>query len=164
MRRYLVVANQTLVGSELMEIIQARSVTEEACFHIVVPATPVREKRVWTRGKAQALAKERLGDAIKRFADFGAEATGEVGDANPMAAIADCPWTVAFDGIILSTLPPGRSEWPRQDPSVPRGARLWRACDPRGGPSRARARQARPGRPCAEGAACRGSPGAASRS
>ncbi len=115
MRRYLVVANQTLVSDELLEIIRARAVTEDAAFHIVVPATPITEKRVWTLGKAQALAKARLDHAMKQFAEQGAEASGEVGDANPMAAIADCLWTWSFDGIILSTLPPGRSEWLRHD-------------------------------------------------
>jgi hypothetical protein len=115
MHRYLVVANQTLVSEELLEIVRARTITESATFHVVVPATPVTERRVWTHGKAHALARDRLDHALKQFAELGTEATGEVGDANPMAAIADALWTKAFDGIILSTLPPGRSEWLRQD-------------------------------------------------
>lgn len=115
MRWHLVVANQTLVSDELLEIVRARTITEDACFHVVVPATPVTERRVWTHGKAQALAKDRLDHALKQFAELGADATGEVGDANPMAAIADALWTKPFDGIILSTLPPGRSEWLRHD-------------------------------------------------
>jgi hypothetical protein len=52
---------------------------------------------------------------LKQFADIGAEVTGEVGDARPIAAIADALLRARFDGIILSTLPPGRSEWLRQD-------------------------------------------------
>jgi hypothetical protein len=115
MRHYLVVANQTLVSEELLEIVRARAISESATFHVVVPATPVTERRVWTHGKAHALARDRLDHALKQFAELGADATGEVGDANPMAAIADVLWTKTFDGVILSTLPPGRSEWLRHD-------------------------------------------------
>jgi hypothetical protein len=115
MLRYLVVANQTLVTSELIELVLDRLRSEDAQFHIVVPATPLPRKGTWTAGKAQAVAAERLDHALKHFAELGADTTGEVGDGNPMAAIADCLLSRKIDRIILSTLPPGRSEWLRQD-------------------------------------------------
>ena len=40
MRRYLVVANQTLGGEELATAIQTRLAAGEAHFHLLVPATP----------------------------------------------------------------------------------------------------------------------------
>jgi hypothetical protein len=115
MLRYLVVANQTLVTSELVELVLARLRSEDAVFHIVVPATRLPSKGTWTGGKAHAVATERLEHALKHFAELGVDSTGEIGDANPMAAISDCLLAGVFDRIILSTLPPGRSEWLRQD-------------------------------------------------
>ena len=115
MLRYLVVANQTLVTNELIELVLDRLRSEDAQFHIVVPATPLPRKGTWTAGKAQAVATERLEHALKHIAEMGADTTGQVGDGNPMAAIADCLLNRRFDRIILSTLPPGRSEWLRQD-------------------------------------------------
>jgi GABA permease len=61
------------------------------------------------------VAARRLERALKEFAGIGAEATGQVGDASPMAAISDALLGGRFDAVILSTLPPGRSEWLRQD-------------------------------------------------
>ena len=43
MRRYLVVANQTLVGEELWEVIRERVALGDCHFHLVVPATPASQ-------------------------------------------------------------------------------------------------------------------------
>ena len=43
MRRYLVVANQTLGGEELWGVIRDRMGTGDCHFHLVVPATPAGE-------------------------------------------------------------------------------------------------------------------------
>jgi GABA permease len=115
MLRYLVVANQTLVSDALMDVVAARVRQGDCCFHLIVPATPLPRKGIWTHGRAQVVAATRLERGLKAFAGIGAEATGEVGDASPMAAISDALLAGRFDGIILSTLPPGRSEWLRQD-------------------------------------------------
>jgi GABA permease len=115
MLRYLVVANQTLVSDELLGVVAERQREGDCCFHVVVPATPLPENGVWTSGRARAVAGERLDHALKQFAEIGAQATGEVGDPSPVAAISDALLVTRFDGIILSTLPPGRSDWLRQD-------------------------------------------------
>jgi hypothetical protein len=49
---------------------------------------------------------------------MGAEADGEVGDADPVQAIGDAIRGGHVDEIILSTLPAGPSRWLRRD--VPR--------------------------------------------
>jgi hypothetical protein len=54
---------------------------------------------------------------------MGADAAGEVGCADPVAAAQDAIRSVAVDEILLSTLPSGVSRWLGQD--VP--ARLRRA-------------------------------------
>jgi hypothetical protein len=60
MRRYLVVANQTLGSNELYEEVRACLASGPCTFHIVVPATPPTEHLTWTEGEAHALARDRL--------------------------------------------------------------------------------------------------------
>jgi hypothetical protein len=115
MRRYLVVANQTLGGEHLAEKIRACLAAGPSRFHIVVPATQPQEHAVWTEGEARAIAAQRLERALARFRDLGAEAEGEIGDEAPLQAIADAFRERNFDEIILSTFPPGLSRWLRQD-------------------------------------------------
>jgi cell pole-organizing protein PopZ len=115
MRRYLVVANQTLGGEHLAETIRACLASGPAAFHIVVPATEPRDHAVWTEGEARGLAHRRLEVALTRFRQLGADVDGEVGDQSPLQAIVDAMGGAKFDEIILSTLPPGLSRWLRQD-------------------------------------------------
>jgi GABA permease len=114
-RRYLVVANQTLAGPHLANTVRERLAAGSCTFHVVVPATAPADHPVWTEGEAVALAEERLDVALKRFRDLGAEADGEVGDPSPMEAIRDATVDREFDEIILSTLPAGLSRWLKQD-------------------------------------------------
>ncbi len=114
-RRYLVVANQTLGGEHLAEKVRACLAAGPSTFHVVVPATQPRDHAVWTEGEARAIAQRRLERALERFAKMGAEAEGEVGDEQPLDAIADAMRDQDFDEVILSTLPPGLSRWLKQD-------------------------------------------------
>jgi hypothetical protein len=113
MRRYLVVANRTLGGQHLLEAVRERMQDGECTFHVVVPAS--HPSSAWSEGQVKAQAKERLDDALARFAELGATATGEVGDASPVRAIGDVLLREPVDEVILSTLPPGPSRWMRQD-------------------------------------------------
>ena len=124
MRRYLVVANQTAGGTHLAEAIRERLAGDSSTFHLVVPATPPGHLATWTEGQALSIAEDRLHQALTTFKDLAAEATGEVGDANPFDAIADALLEGEFDEIILSTLPAGVSRWLKQD-LVSRVERHW---------------------------------------
>lgn len=115
MRRYLVVANQTLGGSALMAKLRELSADGSASFHVVVPATHPSGKWTWTEGQATAMAKQRLEEALERFGSLGAEVTGAIGTERPMDAIRDALRGREVDEIVLSTLPPGPSRWLRQD-------------------------------------------------
>lgn len=115
MRRYLVVANQTLGGEHLAEKVRACLAAGPSRFHILVPATQPHDHAVWTEGEARAIAARRLELALARFRELGTEAEGEIGDERPLQAIADAVRERTFDEIILSTLPPGLSRWLRQD-------------------------------------------------
>jgi nucleotide-binding universal stress UspA family protein len=115
MRRYLVVANQTLGGEHLTGKVKALLAEGPCHFHVLVPATVPADHAVYTEGQAEAIAQRRLDDALARFRDMGAEADGEVGDASPFEAIADVLRDEQFDAIVLSTLPIGASRWLKQD-------------------------------------------------
>lgn len=121
MRRFLVVANQTLVSKQLEEQLLQCLAAGPCHFHVVVPATHGRDHLVWTEGSDRAIAKRRLDAALDRLRAMGADVDGEVGDARPMDAIND---VVArgehFDEIVISTLHPTLSRWVRQD--LPRRA------------------------------------------
>jgi len=117
MRRYLVVANQTLGGEPLMAQIRQLARAGPCRFHVVVPATPPRD-HTWTEGEARSIARRRLDAALARLRQLGAgvEVEGEVGDGNAMLAIEDAMRDEGpFDEIVLSTLPPGISRWLKLD-------------------------------------------------
>lgn len=115
MRRYLVVANQTLASGELTEEIRKWSAVGPCSFYIVVPATPPKDQLTWTEGEATAIARDRLDRALTRLRELEVEADGDVGDPNPLQAIAEVLQDSSFDEIVLSTLPPGISKWLGQD-------------------------------------------------
>lgn len=116
MRRYLVVANQTLLGDQLLGRIADRLAEGPCRFYVVVPATHVTDRPVWTEHHDREVAERRLTEALERFRALGADVDGEVGDARPVDAIRDVLLHAPpFDEIILSTLPPGVSRWLRQD-------------------------------------------------
>jgi len=111
LRRYLVVANQTLAGHHLLDHVRACLADGPCWFYVVVPATPIHEQLEPTGADARVLARCRLEAALARFAAEGATVTGAVGDANPLRAIAAVLRRYTFDEIILSTLPAGTSQW-----------------------------------------------------
>ena len=116
MGRYLIVANQTLAADQLTDKVRQLLSEGECNFHIVVPATHAKDHAFYTEGGDHALAEKRLEAALERFRALGAEADGEVGDTNPFLAVRDCLLADGtYDGIILSTLPPGVSKWLKQD-------------------------------------------------
>src|SRR4029453_17911704 len=88
MRRYLVVANQTLAGEPLVSRIRELSRAGPCAFFLVVPATPPGD-HPWTEGEARAAARARLDEARIRLSGVGVGVEGEVGDGNPMLAIGD---------------------------------------------------------------------------
>jgi hypothetical protein len=57
MRRYLVVANQTLAGEPLVSRLRL-SRAGPCAFFLIVPATPPRD-HLWTEGEARATAGAR---------------------------------------------------------------------------------------------------------
>lgn len=122
MNDYLVVANQTLGGAELLAELRRRVADGPCRFHIVVPANVNPDAWTHTVDQARAVARERLQDAIGRFGALGAEVDGQVGDERPLDAMRDALRRWPCDEVILSTLPAGASRWLKMD-LVSRAAR-----------------------------------------
>ena len=110
-RRILVVANETVAGRALRGEVVRRA-GRDADVLVVCPAlnSPLRH---WASDEdgARAKAERRLGESLAALASAGVEARGEVGDADPVQAMDDALRTFGADEIVISTHPPGRSNW-----------------------------------------------------
>lgn len=114
MRRYLVVANQTLAGHHLLEWVRRSREVEPCWFYVLVPATVTQQGTTMAVADARALARRRLAGAIARFEAEGASVGGEVGDGSPLRAVLHVLRRARFDEIVLSTLP-AESQWVADD-------------------------------------------------
>jgi hypothetical protein len=130
LRRYMIVANQTLGGDELTRAADARIAKGPCEFWVVVPATLVTDLAPITfipmmggvpvpvtgsPEEGRALAQARLDVALERLRACGGVADGEVGDPDPMHAIEHSLEGREFDEILVSTLPARLSRWLHQD-------------------------------------------------
>ena len=76
--------------------------TPQIRFRVVVPLAV---------GGDLTAARERLEKQLGLIADLGVPASGELGDADPLAAIEVALAHEPAEGIVLSTLSPGVSRW-----------------------------------------------------
>jgi len=97
----LVLANQTMVGGPLLETIRERAQTGPAEFTLIAPAE--------TEG-----AEERLVKALASLREAGIEASGHIGDQDPVTAALNAVHDEPVDEIIVSTLPQATSGWLRR--------------------------------------------------
>ena len=116
MPTYLVVANQTAASPTLAAMILERLAKGAARFYIVVPLTPINHRFTWEERESISAAAVRLETLLGWLREMGAvEASGEVGDSDPVDAVADALRGRTVDEIIVSTLPPGSSRWLKLD-------------------------------------------------
>jgi GABA permease len=111
-RRVLVVANETVGGDELMEALGEIALEGKATFYVVSPALNSRLK-TWVSDEdpARAVAQQRLDATLERLASTGIEATGAIGDVDPLVAVEDAVRAFRPTEIVVSTHPEGRSNW-----------------------------------------------------
>jgi GABA permease len=111
-KRLLVIANETVGGSELLAELERRAGGMKTEVLVVTPAlnSPIRHW-VSDEDRAREAAAERLEHSLEAMRAAGMTASGEVGDSDPVQAIADAIRTFAPDEIVISTHPEGRSNW-----------------------------------------------------
>jgi GABA permease len=111
-RRVLVIANRTLPGEELRALLRRRG-AGGAELHVVAPILASRVHYIASDVDAElAEARRRLDTALDWARAEGLRATGKVGDPNAaLGAIEDELRLFGADEVIISTHPPGRSNW-----------------------------------------------------
>ena len=112
-RRILVLANETVGGEALREVIRERTEAyEQSRVHVVAPAlnSPMRH---WASDEdpARRAAEERLQASLERLREGGIDADGRIGDGEPIQALEDGLRLFDADEIVISTHPEGRSHW-----------------------------------------------------
>lgn len=130
MARYLIVANQTLGGEQLVaridDLLVAPGSADGVVVRLAVPVTDTEGLHQWDYPPidravpdahviARTLAEARLVHELARLRRLGVEAAGEVVDADPVGHVRDLVARERFDGVIVSTLPRRLSRWLRTD-------------------------------------------------
>lgn len=98
----LVIGSQTVVGEPLLAAIRERAGQSAADFTVVVPADPPG-------------AEDRMRRVVAQLKQAGIEATGHVGDPDPVSAVVNAVHDEPVDEIIISTFPQSTSGWLRRD-------------------------------------------------
>jgi hypothetical protein len=124
--RCLIVANQTLGSTALLRAILQQARRAPASFHLLVPASALRDQEAALVGSEHlrawpgedlgfALARRRLAQVLRQLEDEGLVATGDVGPPDPFVAITECLAAGGIDRIMISTLPRRSSRWLQGD-------------------------------------------------
>jgi hypothetical protein len=108
----LVIANRTCPCPTLVDEVARRAMHTPAEVLVVAPALNSR-LRHWVSDvdDAAAQARDRVGVAVAELRERGVRARGEVGDANPLLAIADALARFPASEIVIATHPEGQSNW-----------------------------------------------------
>ncbi len=114
--RILVVANETLSGSALRDEIEYRVRGRATSVRVVCPALNTK-LRHWTNEEddARAAAQQRVDAVLAGLSELGIDAGGDIGNDDPVQAIEDALRIFSADEVIVSTHPPGRSNWLETD-------------------------------------------------
>lgn len=111
----LVVANETLVGDELVEAVRRRAEKGSIRVVVVAPVTQPRGGYVVYRDSRRASAARRLSRVLEVLRGAGIPAHGAVYDDEPLVAVKDVLASEEVDEIIVSTHPEATSGWLRKN-------------------------------------------------
>jgi DNA-binding LacI/PurR family transcriptional regulator len=109
-KRTLVVANQTVASTELLDLLKRKAEDEPRRFIVICPQSAGNGD-----GGDQGAAAERLAHTLRALEDAGLEAIGQVVHPDPYTAIQNALQFYAPDDIVISTFPETRSGWLRGD-------------------------------------------------
>jgi hypothetical protein len=111
----LVVANETLVGPELVEALKRRAAGGAIRVVVVAPVTQPREGYVVYRDSRRASAGRRLERVLDALRSADVPAHGGVFDDEPLAAVKDVLASEDIAEIVVCTHPATKSGWLRRD-------------------------------------------------
>ena len=113
-RRILVIANETCAGAAVCDEVRYRAGHGPAEVLVVAPALASSRIGHWLSSDvagARDAATERLDASVAALQAIGFKATGRLGDADPLQALDDAYRVFSPAEIVISTHPPGRSNW-----------------------------------------------------
>jgi hypothetical protein len=114
-KHILVVANQTIGGAKLLDLVRERAKEPDTSFTLVVPMTSPRSGYVIYEDAVRDSAQVRLDLALSYLRSEDIVASGELGDEDPYTATLDALREYEPDEVIISTLPQSSSGWLRRD-------------------------------------------------
>jgi hypothetical protein len=115
MPHILVVANQTIGGAKLIDLVKERAKTPDTSFTLVVPMTKPRSGYVIYDDAVRDSAQVRLDLTLSYLRSEDVVASGDLGDEDPYTATLDAIHEYHPDEVIISTLPHSSSGWLRRD-------------------------------------------------
>jgi hypothetical protein len=104
----LVIANETVIGSQLLDRIRERASRGNASFLLISPQSDPSEG-------AHPEAERRLKRALAELRGSGIDAHGQVAHPDPFSAALEAMREEKVDEIIVSTFGPEKSGWLRRD-------------------------------------------------
>lgn len=114
-KHILVVANETIGGAKLLDVVRERAQEPDTSFTLVVPMTRPRSGYVIYDDAVRDAAQVRLDLALSYLRGEDIVAGGEIGDEDPYTATLDAISEYRPDEVIISTLPLASSGWLRRD-------------------------------------------------
>ena len=115
MKRLLVVANETVGGTPLIDAVKRHAEAGEVRVTVVCPQNQPRGGWVIYDESARSAAENRLETTLASMREIGVEGEGEIMDPDPYTATMDAINAFGADAVIISTYPDTRSGWLRQD-------------------------------------------------
>jgi len=104
----LVIANETVLGEQLLEKIKQRASESRASFLLVAPQSDPSDSH-------HPEAERRLKLALGELRGAGIDAHGQIAHPDPFSAAIEAMREERIDEIIVSTFGPERSGWLRRD-------------------------------------------------
>ena len=114
-RSVLVIANETLVGTELVDAVRRKAERGPIRVVVVAPVTPPREGYVVYRDSRRSAAGRRLERVLGALRAADIPAHGAVYDDDPLTAVKDVLASEDIDEIVVSTHPETKSGWLRKN-------------------------------------------------
>ena len=103
--RTLVVANQTMAGESLLDLLKSKAAEERHSFIVITPRS----------SEDIDADTKRLASTLESLQEAKLEAVGQIMDPDPYTAIQNALQFYSVDEIVISTLPETRSGWLRGD-------------------------------------------------
>jgi hypothetical protein len=114
-KHILVVANQTIGGANLLDLVRQRAKEPDTSFTLVVPMTKPKSGYIIYDDVVRDAAQVRLDLALSYLRGEDIVASGELGDEDPYTASLDAIHEYQPDEVVISTLPQASSGWLRRD-------------------------------------------------